>query len=97
MRIQQKKRADTVQECDKRKLSLSSADIVSKTALTSVKMWLFMSGSKQRAEEKKQIFRSVNRLNSPEAAGPELKDSCGSISAQKTFDQQLLQHREEES
>lgn len=58
MRIQQKQRADTVQECEKRKLSLSSADIVSKTALTSEKLWPSMSGSKQRAEERKLGFFS---------------------------------------
>lgn len=54
MRRPQKQRADTVQECDKRQPSLSSVDILSKTALTSGKLWPFVSGSDQRAEEKKQ-------------------------------------------
>lgn len=62
MRIQQKQKVDTVQECDKRQLSLSSADIISTAVLTPGRMWPFMSGSEQQAELS-------------QGCRPELKDS----------------------
>lgn len=42
------------------------------------------------------MFLFVNTMTSPEAAGLELKDSYGSIYAQKTSDRQLLRHGEVE-
>ncbi len=76
MSIHQEQREDTVQELDKREPPLRSVNITFTAALTPGKRWPFY--VRLRAEswgEKAEIFLSVNKLSSPEAAGLELKDS----------------------